>query len=119
MEKSTVDRSAKFCDVCGASEKDESIHREVFFNDEGKIIRIYDLCFHHWMEVYRNMFLEVFEKNDSKLAAFIKESVDEIIGNVLTRDKLHDLKIKEEPFISQEEKEEMLAELESDDVRII
>ena len=74
------------CDVCGVT---EGVECEILLKGE-QVDRIYHLCPKHWIQVYRKTLDDFLEANEYKTNTYIKMSVDKLIADAVTGDKIEE-----------------------------
>lgn len=73
------------CDVC-SSERD--VTREVFYEGEDEVIRVYDLCPACWLKVYRKAVNTLFNEDNMKISNYLLNMTDEVICDTIYSSKL-------------------------------
>jgi len=72
------------CDVCGET---KGVECEILLKGD-QVDRIYHLCPKHWIKVYRKTLDDFLESNEYKCNTYIKMSVDKLIADAATSDKI-------------------------------
>lgn len=74
----------KKCDVCGST---EGVECEILLKGD-MVDRIYHLCPHHWVQVYRKTLDDFLEGNEYKTNQYVKMSADKLIADGLSNRKI-------------------------------